>query len=114
MPIAPQARRSPLQNQQKMMKQLQQMQTRMAQMQEELDATEVTGSAGGGAVTVTANGAQAVLAVTIEPEALEEGAELLGDLVLAAVNQALDASRKLQAERMSGLTAGLGLPPGLI
>ena len=103
-----------MQNQQKMMKQLQQMQNRMAQMQEELDAAEVTGTAGGGAVTVRANGQQKLLAVSIEPEALEEGAELLGDLVLAAVNSALDASREMQATRMSTLTAGLGLPPGLI
>ncbi len=103
-----------MQNQQKMMKQLQQMQTRMAQMQEELESAEVTGSAGGGVVTAIANGAQKILSVTIEPEALEEGAEMLGDLVMAAVNSALDVSREMQASQMSGLTAGLGLPPGLI
>jgi nucleoid-associated protein EbfC len=103
-----------VQNQQKMMKQLQQMQNRMAQMQEELEATEVTGTAGGGAVTVVVNGKQKVLKVDIEPEALEEGPELLADLVLAAVNQALEASADLAAKQMSSLTAGLGLPPGLI
>ena len=103
-----------MQNQQKMMKQLQQMQARMAKMQEELDAAEVTGTAGGGAVTVVANGQQKVLRVEIEPEALEEGAELLADLVLAAVNQALDASRDIQAKQASSLAAGLGLPPGLL
>jgi nucleoid-associated protein EbfC len=103
-----------LQNQQKMLKQLQQMQNRMAQMQEELDAAEVTGSAGGGAVTAVVSGQQKVLRIEIEPDALEEGAELLADLVLAAVNQALDASRELAAKQMGSLTAGLGLPPGLI
>lgn len=103
-----------MQNQKNMMKQLQQMNERMAKMQAELNATEVTGTAGGGAVTVTANGQQEVTAVVIEPEAIEEGAELLSDMVLAAVNQALTAARELQASEMGKLTAGLGLPPGLL
>jgi hypothetical protein len=55
-----------------------------------------------------------VLSVTIEPEALEEGAELLADLILAACNDALDKSRAAAAANMSQLTAGLGLPPGLL
>jgi DNA-binding YbaB/EbfC family protein len=99
---------------QKMMKQLQQMQTKMAKMQEELETVEVTGTAGGGAITVTANGHQRILAVAIEPEVLEEGAELLADMVLAAVNDALDRSRELASQQMGSLTAGLGLPPGLL
>jgi DNA-binding protein YbaB len=52
--------------------------------------------------------------VAIEPEALEEGVELLADLILAAINDALDKSRAAAAANMSQLTAGLGLPPGLI
>jgi hypothetical protein len=99
---------------QKMMKQLQQMQNRMAKMQEELETTEITGTAGGGAITVTANGHQRILAVVIEPEVLEEGAELLADMVMAAVNDALDRSRELASQQMGSLTAGLGLPPGLL
>ena len=99
---------------QKMLKQLQQMQTKMAQLQQELDDASVTGTAGGGAVTVSVNGHQKVLAVTIEPEVLEEGAELLADIVMAACNDALDKSRDLAAQQMGQLTAGLGLPPGLI
>ena len=99
---------------QKMMKQLQQMQTKMAKMQEELETVEVTGTAGGGAISVTANGHQRILAVVIEPEVLEEGAELLADMVLAAVNDALDRSRELASQQMGSLTAGLGLPPGLL
>jgi len=99
---------------QKMMKQLQQMQTKMAKMQEELETVEVTGTAGGGAITVTANGHQRILSVAIEPEVLEEGAELLADMVLAAVNDALDRSRELASQQMGSLTAGLGLPPGLL
>ena len=99
---------------QKMLKQLQQMQTKMAQLQQELDEASVTGTAGGGAVSVTVNGHQKVLAVSIEPEVLEEGAELLADMVMAACNDALDRSRDLAAQQMGQLTAGLGLPPGLL
>lgn len=103
-----------MQNQKNMMKQLQQMNARLASMQEELNQTTVEGTAGGGAVTVTANGAQEITAITIAPEVLEEGPELLADMVLAAVNQALAAARELQASQMGQLTAGLGLPPGLL
>ncbi|MFZ2032217.1 MAG: YbaB/EbfC family nucleoid-associated protein [Candidatus Dormiibacterota bacterium] len=97
-----------------MMKQLQQVQARMAKMQEELNDVTVTGTAGGGVVSITADGHQKILSVAIEPEALEEGAELLADLVLAACNDALDKSREAAAANMSQLTAGLGLPPGLL
>jgi nucleoid-associated protein EbfC len=99
---------------QKMLKQLQQMQAKMAKMQEELDEATVTGTAGGGAISVTVNGQQKVMAVTIEPDVLEEGAELLADMVMAATNDALDKSRDLAAQQMGQLTAGLGLPPGLL
>jgi len=67
-----------------MLKQLQQMQAKMARVQEELGTMTVTGTAGGGAVTVVANGHQQVQSVAIEPEVMEEGADLLSDLVLAA------------------------------
>ena len=97
-----------------MMKQLQQMQARMAKVQEELGNLTVSGSAGGGVVTVTADGHQRIREVVIQPEALEEGAELLSDLVLAACNDALEQSREQAAAQMGQLTAGLGLPPGLI
>jgi DNA-binding YbaB/EbfC family protein len=99
---------------QNMMKQLQQVQARMAKLQAELGNVTVTGSAGGGVVTVTADGHQNIKTVTIAPEALEEGAELLADLVLAACNEALEQSRDQAAQHMGQLTAGLGLPPGLI
>lgn len=103
----------PVQNS-KMLKQLQQVQSRMAKLQADLDAVQVTGSAGGGAVTVTVDGHQRVLAVHIEPEALEEGPELLADLVVAACNDALVRSRDQAAKEMSQLASGLGLPPGLL
>ena len=99
---------------QKMLKQLQQMQAKMAKMQQELDEATVSGTAGGGAVTVTVNGQQKVMSVTIEPDVLEEGAELLADMVMAATNDALDKSRDMAAQQMGQLTAGLGLPPGLL
>jgi hypothetical protein len=97
-----------------MLKQIQQMQTRMARMQEELGAMTVSGTAGGGAVTVVVNGHQQVQSVAIQAEVLEEGPELLSDLVLAAVNSALDQSRDLATKQMGQLTAGLNLPPGLL
>jgi DNA-binding YbaB/EbfC family protein len=103
-----------MKNQQAMMKQLQQVQARMAKMQEELNDVTVTGTAGGGVVSVTADGHQKILGVSVQPEALEEGAEMLSDLILAACNDALDKSRAAAAANMSQLTAGLGLPPGLI
>src|ERR1700680_3240207 len=89
-----------------MMKQLQQMQARMAKVQEELGNLTVSGSAGGGVVTVTADGHQRIREVVIQPEALEEGAELLSDLVLAACNDALEQSRDRAAAQM-------GQPPKL-
>ncbi|MGD1035375.1 MAG: YbaB/EbfC family nucleoid-associated protein [Candidatus Dormibacteria bacterium] len=97
-----------------MLKQIQQMQARMARMQEELGGMTVTGTAGGGAVTVVANGHQEIQSVAIQAEVLEEGPELLSDLVLAAVNSALDQSRELATRQMGQLTAGLNLPPGLL
>ena len=97
-----------------MLRQIQQMQAQMERMQQELATLTVTGTAGGGAVTVVANGQQQVQSVTIQPEVLEEGPELLADMVLAAVNSALDQSRALAARQMGQLTAGLNLPPGLL
>ncbi len=97
-----------------MLRQIQQMQARMARIQEELGALTVSGTAGGGAVTVVADGHQQLQSVSIDPEALEEGPELLADLVLAAVNSALEQSRELAAKQMGQLAAGLGLPPGLL
>jgi hypothetical protein len=74
----------------------------------------VTGTAGGGAVTVVATGHQQIQSIAIQPEVLEEGAEMVSDLVLAAVNAALDQSRDLANQQMGQLTAGLNLPPGLL
>ncbi len=98
-----------------MMKQLQEMQTKMARIQEELGSKEVEGTSGGGVVKVRANGHQQVIAIEISPEAVDpQDVELLQDMVLAAVNEALDRSRELAAQELGALTAGLGLPPGLV
>jgi hypothetical protein len=97
----------------KMLRQVQQMQSSMAKLQKELENETVEASAGGGAVTVVATGAQKVVSVRIDPEAAGD-AEMLQDLVVAAVNEALERSRQMASEKMSALTAGMGLPPGLM
>jgi len=94
-------------------KMIQQLQQKMAKAQEDLESATVEASAGGGAVTAVVSGAQKVVSVTIAPEAAED-VEMLQDLVVAAVNEAMESSKKLAAERMQEVTAGLGLPPGLI
>jgi len=99
----------------KMMRQLQEMQSRMAQIQEDLGSKEVEGTAGGGVVKVRASGHQTILAVEIQPDAVDpQDVELLQDLILAATNEALDRSRELAAGELGALASGLGLPPGLI
>ncbi len=92
------------------MKQIQQLQEQMLKAQEELKKEKVSGSAGGGAVTVVVSGDQRILSVQVDPGLLEDGdAELLGDLFLAAANHGLEESRKL-AEGKLGPLAGQGLP----
>ena len=99
----------------KMLKQLQQMQAKMAKVQEDLGNKTVTGTAGGGMVEVIANGHQKVLSVTLKPEVVDPAdLEMLQDLVLAAVNDAMDRARELASKEMGAVTAGIGLPPGLM
>jgi len=99
----------------KMLKQLQQMQARMAKVQEELGLKTVTGTAGGGMVEVVANGHQKVLSVAVKPEVVDPAdVEMLQDLVLAAVNDAMEKARELATKEMGAVTAGMGLPPGLM
>jgi len=99
----------------KMLKQLQQMQAKMAKIQEDLGNKTVTGTAGGGMVEVVANGHQKVLSVMLKPEVVDPAdAEMLQDLVLAAVNDAMDKARELASKEMGAVTAGIGLPPGLM
>jgi len=94
-----------------MMKQVQKLQADMARLQEELGERTVEASAGGGAVKVTANGKQEIVSVTIQPEAVDpQDVEMLQDLVLAAVNEALRQSREMAAREMAKLTGGLSVP----
>ena len=96
-----------------MLKQAQQMQENLQRAQEELAAEEVTGSAGGGVVTVTLNGRYEARGVSIDDAFVGGDREMLEDLVAAAINDAVRKVEVLSRERMSGLTAGLSLPPGL-
>ena len=102
-----------MQNPMKMLQQVQKMQNRMAKVQAELEKEELEASAGGGAVKVVVTGQQKVVSVTVDPEVAAD-VEMLQDLVVAAMNEALERSRELAANRMQEVTAGLGLPPGLV
>jgi nucleoid-associated protein EbfC len=97
-----------------MMKQAQQMQAKMAEMQEQLANTEVTGASGGGMVQVTLNGKAEVRRVKIDPSLLDaDEVEVLEDLIVAAFTDAKGKVDAHMAERMSELTGGLQLPPGM-
>ena len=101
-------------NMQKLMKQAQKMQNDVARVQEELKEKFVAGQAGGGMVKVTANGAQEIIGISIDPEVIDpEDKEMLEDLVLAAVREALAAAQEIAAQEMSRVTGGMGLPGGM-
>jgi DNA-binding YbaB/EbfC family protein len=93
------------------LKQAQQMQARLAKAQEELESETVEASSGGGAVKVISTGKQTIESITIDPEAVDpEDVEILQDMVLAAVNEALALSQQLVSERIGAITGGLKLP----
>lgn len=95
----------------KMMKQVQKMQADMAKLQEELGQQTVESTSGGGVVRVVANGKQEIVSVEIKPEAVDpEDVEMLQDLILTAINDALNKSRDMAAGEMSKITGGLNLP----
>ncbi len=97
-----------------LMKQAQQMQERVKQLQAEAGQKTVEASAGGGMVTVVANGRQEVLSVKIDRSVVDPNdIEMLQDLITAAVNEALRKSQEIIKEEMARLTSGMGLPPGL-
>jgi DNA-binding YbaB/EbfC family protein len=91
-----------------MMKQIQQLQEQMVAAQDSLAEETVTATAGGGVITVVATGDQQIQSIAIDPDLLEDAdVEMLQDLILAAVNNALDQSRELAAERLGPLAGGL-------
>ena len=93
-------------------KQAQQMQQKMAEAQEELVNIEVEGSSGGGMVTVKANAKLQILGISIDPDVLQDEKEMVEDLVLAAVNQALSNAQEAASEHLSKVTGGM-MPPGM-
>ncbi len=93
------------------MKMIQQMQNKMAKIQEELEDTSVQGTAGGGVVTATANGQRALLSVKIDPSAVDpEDVEMLEDLILTAVQDAMEKATALAEDKMGALTGGMKIP----
>ena len=92
-----------------MMKQVQQMQAQMTEAQEKLKDEVVEASAGGGMVKVKMSGDLRLLELSIDPEAIDpEDAELLQDMVLAAVNEGIRAAQELASSKLGGITGGLG------
>jgi hypothetical protein len=93
------------------MKQAQQMQARIARVQQELELKEVEATAGGGMVTARANGKQQLLELKIEKDVVDpEDIEMLQDLVLAAVNEAIKKSQDMIQEEMGKVTGGMNIP----
>ncbi len=94
-----------------MMKQAQKLQAKMLKMQEELAGRTVEASAGGGMVKVVANGRQQIVAIAIDREVVDpEDVDMLQDLVLAAVNDALTKSQEMVSSEMGKLTGGMNIP----
>lgn len=93
------------------MKQAQKIQEQIAKMQEDLAARTVEASAGGGMITVVANGKQEIVSIRIEPEVIDANdREMLQDLVVAAVNEALRKAQEMVSEEMRKITGGLNIP----
>lgn len=96
------------------MKKMQKLQTDMAKMQEEMKQRTFETSAGGGVVKVVINGEKKIESIKIDPAAVDpEDTEMLEDLILAAVNEALKKVDDMMAQEMGKLTGGMGLPPGM-
>lgn len=96
-----------------MMKQAQKLQEGMQKAQEEIAQLEIEGSAGGGMVKVTMTGRHEVKKVSIDPAVLSDDADMVEDLVAAAVNDAVRRVEETTKEKFAGLTGGMGLPPGM-
>lgn len=100
-----------MKNMGKMMKQAQQLQEKMTKLQEEMADKTVEATAGGGMVKVVANGKQQIVSINIEKEVVDpEDVEMLQDLIVAAVNEALTRSQEMVSEEMNKLTGGMNIP----
>ncbi len=100
-----------MQNMQSLMRQVQKMQKKITKLQEELAERTVEASVGGGMVTAIANGKQEIVAIKIDPEVVNpEDVEMLQDLVVAAVNEAIRRSQEMVQEEMAKITGGLKIP----
>lgn len=98
-------------NMQQLARQAQKLQQKMAEMQEELEAREYEASAGGGMVSVKVNGKHELLGLSINPEAVDpEDVEMLEDMVMAAVNEAMRTASETTEREMSKLTGGMSMP----
>jgi DNA-binding YbaB/EbfC family protein len=96
------------------MKQAQQMQRRMAQVQEELEKKQIEASSGGGMVTAVVNGKQQLLDLKIDPSVVDaDDVEMLQDLIMAAINEAVKQSQQIASEEMGKVTGGMNIP-GLV
>lgn len=103
--------KNPFGNMANIMKQAQAMQQQMAKLQDEASTKTAIGTAGGGMVTVTANGAMQLVSISIDPEAAKSGdVEMLQDAVMAASNEALRKARDMMAEQMKAVTGGMNVP----
>jgi len=96
-----------------LMKQAQKMQEDMQKAQAELATMEVEGQAGGGMVKVTMNGRHEIRRVNIDDSLMSDDKDMLEDLIAAAVNDAVRKVEQQSSDKMSGLTAGMNLPPGM-
>ncbi len=98
-------------NMNNMMKQVKKMQADMEKAQQEIEEKEFTSSAGGGVVEATINGKKEVVAIKIDPDVVDpEDVEMLQDLIMAAVNDAISQAEKFNEEKMGKLTGGINIP----
>ena len=98
-------------NMQQLARQAQKLQQQMTKMQEELDAREFEAASGGGMVTAKVNGKRELLSISIKPEAVDpDDVEMLEDMVMAAVNEALRTAAETVEREMGKLTGGMGMP----
>ena len=99
-------------NMQQLARQAQKLQQQMAKMQEEIEAREFEATAGGGMATAKVNGKKELISIEIKPEAVDpDDVEMLQDLIVAAVNEALREANDAMEQGMGKMTGGMGIPP---